>query len=343
MVTKKTVHVGIDFHKRTSTLCFLEDGKEHYETIETKRLPVFLSNKKDLSIAIETTCGANHYVQILKDQGHQVSLIASGIFRGIGIGGKKTDHRDARALAIALKNNAIPEVHLKSLNARKIKSLVVCREESVSSRTRLICHIRGTLNEYGLTMPVGRENFEFQVRGIIEKLEDGYLKEILKQKLNRLQEIKAEIHTVDLAITELQKEDESIHRIKAIPGVGPMVAIMMKVLTEDIKRFKNAKHFTSYLGLVPSVSASANKRYMGRITRSGSELARRYLIHGARAAMRYNPEDDKHLEWAKGIEAKRGTNKAVVALARRMASIIFAMIRDQSEYKGRKKKKYKAA
>lgn len=118
-----------------------------------------------------------------------------------------------------------------------------------------------------------------------------------------------------------------------------MVASMALCVVDDIGRFKNANHFASYIGLVPKVHASAETRMMGHITRSGSEILRRYLIHGAGAWMRYSPEGDPNREWAEKVKERRGMNKATVALAHRMARIIFAVLRDETEYTGKRKKK----
>lgn len=338
-----TVYLGIDFHKNTCTLCFLSGGKETIETIKTQSLPLYLSNKIGVRIAIETTGGVNHYVNLLRSQGHDVTLVPTGVFRGIGVGGKKTDERDARALAIAHMNGAIPSVYIKSESARRIKSLIVCREEAVNTRTGLICHIRGTLAEYGLRMPVGREQFSSQVRMVLEKLDTTFLKEVIELKLERIKQLDTEITRIEELLKSLHQEDSVVERLASIPGIGLLGSIMLRMMTEDVSRFKNANHFAAYLGLVPSVSASATTRHMGSITKSGSELTRRYLIHGARAAMRYSPEGDKLLSWAKKVEERRGTNKATVALARRLATIAFAMVRDDSAYLGRVKKKKRSS
>jgi len=95
------------------------------------------------------------------------------------------------------------------------------------------------------------------------------------------------------------------------------------------------------VGLVPRVSASAEKRMMGSITRSGSEILRRCLIHGARSWMRYAPKKDKNRIWAEHVKDRRGMNKATVALAHRMARIAFAILRDTSTYKATVKKEHK--
>lgn len=330
------VYCGIDFHKNTSTLCTLGFRGEEIEpltTIRTERLVQYLSNRKDWKIGIEATGGVNEMAARLKDSGHEVVIINSNKFRGIGIGGKKTDERDARALAECLRLNFVPEVYQRSRFARELKSLIVSREMVVRSRVNMMNHIRGTLREYGITIPVGAENFYEQAGGKIKSLTQPLIAEGLTLMLTMIRDLRQQEETYENAIKTTVGEDSRFARLQTAPGVGILTAAMMIAVVDDIGRFKNAKEFASYLGLTPSVSASAEKRMMGSITRSGSEILRRYLIHGARAWMRYTPSGDRNREWAEKVKDRRGMNKALVALAHRMARVCFAMLRDGVGYK----------
>ena len=328
---KYSVYCGIDFHKVDSVLCMLNQEGSPYEgsgivTIKTAKLCQYLANKKDWLIGIEATGGANHMVAELKKLSLTVVLINPNQFRGIAIGGKKTDKRDAKALARALQAGFIPEVYHKSEHARQIKSILTLREQCVNTRCRYMQSIRGTLRELGITMPTGAENFYEQARGkIIEVKSVGIQATLVFREKGRekLIEDRAKL---------LVKEDPRFEQLKTIPGVGDMTAMMLFAVVDDVSRFKNAKDFASYLGLIPSVSASANRCMMGSITRSGSEMLRRYLIHGARAWMKYDIKGDPNRAWAEKVKERRGMNKATVALAHRMSRIAFAVLRDRVDY-----------
>jgi transposase len=334
------VYCGIDFHKNTSTLCMLSRDGEDVEpltTIKTAWLGKFLSNRRHWKIGVEATGGVNHLVEQLKSQGHEdIVIINSNKFRGIGIGGKKTDERDARALAEALRLNFVPEVHHRSKYSRQIKSLLTTREHVVQGRVDSMNHIRGTLREYGITMPAGAENFYKEARAKIETVECVGIRDSLLLVHENVVRYLEQEKSVESQAKELTKNDERVARLQTIPGVGIMTALMMIAVIDDIGRFPNAKEFASYLGLIPSVHASANMRMMGAITRSGSEMLRRYLVHGARAWMRYSPKEDRNRIWAEKVKERRGMNKATVALAHRMARICFAVLRDGSEYNAKK-------
>ena len=339
--SNKKVYCGVDFHKNTSTLCALsQDGKqvEPLVTVKTKMLVQYLSNKKEWVIGIEVTGGANDMAEKLKASGHEVVLINSNQFRGIGIGGKKTDQRDAVALANALRLGFIPEVHLRTKRSREIKSLLTSREHLVQARVDAINHIRGTLREYGITINAGVESFYSDAFTKINELNNEQIKRALLLIFERVKILKSEEKQIESDLQVFTKDDEKIQKLQSIPGVGPITALMMVAVVDDITRFKNSKLFAAYLGLVPKVSASANMRMMGSITRSGSEMLRRYLIHGARAWMRYSPKEDVNRIWAERLKERRGMNKATVALAHRISRICFAVLRDNTIYKPRLRK-----
>lgn len=233
-----------------------------------------------------------------------------------------------------------PEVHVKSQASRELKSLIVNRELLVQTRTRMISHVRGTLREYGENIPVGAENFYKEAASKISKITNGYLKASLETTLEFIRQFVAQEKVMNESLRNLLKNDERVLRLKTIPGVGDMVATMAICVIDDISRFKSADQFASYLGLVPRVHASADTRMMGHITRSGSEILRRYLIHGARAWLKYAADGaDPSRTWAEKVKERRGMNKATVALAHRMARIIFAILRDGTAYNGKRKKK----
>lgn len=339
------VYCGIDFHKRTCTLCFVDHYGNHISTerIQTAQLVRYMINKKSVAIGIEASGGVNHVVQELKEQGHDVRIINPTTYKLVGAGGKKTDEKDARALADGLRMNFAPEVHHKGLYARQIKSLVVTREMFVRERSNSVNHVRGMLREYGLPMPQGYAAFKNHVVKALEKLEGNPIKAILEMHVANINTFETQEAEVNARIEKFIENDERIKRLRTIPGIGDMGSVMCVAVIDDVNRFKDSKHFASYLGLVPRESSSGDKRRLGSITRSGSEILRRYLIHGARAVLLHTKKDnrDANREWAKQLQARVGMNKATVALAHRLARIAYSVLKNDSEYShdGRAKKK----
>ncbi len=226
----------------------------------------------------------------------------------------------------------MPEVHQKSQRSREIKSLLVNREMMVRTRVNMTNHMRGTLREYGITICQGKNNFFAEIEGAIEELPQPLIAAGLKQMFTMVNTFIEQEKAFDESLMVMAGEDEKVKRLQTVPGIGILTAVAMVAIVDDISRFKTAKEFGSYLGLVPTVTASAEMRMMGSITRSGPEILRRYLVHGARAWMRYSPKNDGNRVWAERVKERRGMNKAVVALAHRMARIAYAILRDNSNY-----------
>lgn len=332
-----TVYCGIDFHKRTSTICSKKLDGELVErvTVRTSNLVNYLSNRKEYLIGIEASGGTNDMVQRLKDHGHDVRILNTNRCNAIGIGGQKTDPKDANAISDILRVNYIPEVYHKSLRARRLKSLIVGREMIVRSRVNLTNHIRGTLREYGIVMPQGREEFFKHCVKSIESVDCCEIKEHLLYLFEKSREFLAREHEMELQLKKLCSEDERVKRLTTIPGVKTMTAAAFIAVTDDHTRFEDSRKFASYLGLVPREYSSGDKRRMGSITRSGSEILRRYLIHGARTVLMHTKDnhDDPNRRWALRVKKRAGMNKATVALAHRMARTCYAVVSNGTEYR----------
>ena len=341
---KDTIFFGIDFHKNKSVICALyQDGSAVFpiKSIQSKKIYEFFNNKEPAKLAIEASGGTNEVVSRLRAMGHEVLLVNSNVFRGIGIGGKKTDSRDAKALANYLRLGGVSEVHVKSLYSRNIKSLIVSREMVLRSKVNLMNHIRGTLKEYGILIPVGPKNFFKEAPQKIASLESVLIRETLEEILKTILSFVDRQKFIENQLKQQVLNNPQVELLQSIPGVGELGASMAVSVIDDISRFRNSREFASYLGLTPRVHSSADKRMMGSISKSGPEILRRYLIHGARAWMKYSPDTDPNRKWAEKVKERRGMNKATVALAHRMSRSMFAVMRDEVEYNGRKKKKAK--
>jgi transposase len=334
------LYTGIDFHKRTSTICFLQhDGKKETKTISSDNLVQELVNRSNLLVGIEASCGVNHVVDLLKAQNINVKIINPNKFRGIGVGGKKTDIKDAEALAECLRVNFMPTVHHKSLGARQLKSLLRIREQYVQNRVRITNHVRGTLREYGLKMPAGAEEFWEHVQSKIDLIDFVPLRDHLRDIVHEAKKLKKKEKEVEKTIKIQLDGDCVAHNIMSIPGVGLLTAAAFIAVADDLSRFKNAKAFASYIGLVPREFSSGDKQRMGSITKAGQEILRRYFIHGARTVLKYSNDTSKEpiRVWANKLKKKIGANKATVALAHRLSRICFRVAVEERLYVKTKK------
>lgn len=329
-------YCGLDFHKNFTQICIMNEKGQILteERIKTSLLITYMSNK-DYTIGIEASGGVFDVAEKLELQGHTVRIINPSQFKAIGIGGKKTDKNDAKAIATALRMDCIPEVRKKNLYSRKMKSLLKSRDFLVQTRTGFICHVRAMLREYGLIMPSGVTNFYEQVVEKINLIECNHLRKSLFVLLDQVSQLNNQVEEIEKEIHQISKEDDRIKRLQTVPGIGMLTAVAFVATVEDASYFENADKLSSYLGLVPREFSSGDKQRFGGITKAGPELLRRYLIHGSRAYMRYVNRDnkDKTRRWAARLKDKAGMNKAVVAVAHKKAKICYAILRDGTVYK----------
>lgn len=326
-------YCGLDFHKNHSELCVLDSTGRKVEQVrvKTEDLVRFLSNRRDYHIAIEASGGVFDIARKLQVSGHRVTVINPVQFRAIGVGGKKTDRKDAEALATALRVGFIPEVHQKSEYARRIRSVLASRDLVMRTRVQLVNHVRGILREYGLPIPRGKREFLAHVDVTLASLECQAIRDILKSLVDQIQTLLLQEDQIEKILEILTAEDERIQRLQGVPGVGLLVASALIGAIDDPSRFRTGKEIGSYLGLVPKEFSSGSKRRLGSITRCGPEMVRRYLIHGARSVL-LRKSDERSVLWAKKLEKRVGVNKAAVALAHKNARICLALLKNGTRY-----------
>ena len=149
--------------------------------------------------------------------------------------------------------------------------------------------------------------------------------------------LNGEIAAADRRIAQLTADDPVVALLTTAPGIGPITASALVATIDDITRFRSAHEFEAYLGVVPGERSSGEKRRVGRITKAGNARVRWLLVEAAWRNVRARSEETATLRaWALGIATRRGKRVAVVALARRLAGILYAMWRDGAAYDGRK-------
>jgi len=141
-------------------------------------------------------------------------------------------------------------------------------------------------------------------------------------------DLESRIKTVEKHLEALAWETPVVERLRTIPGIGLLTATALVGFVGDITRFPSGRHFASYLGLTPSEHSSGGRRILGRISKHGDVYLRMLLIHGARAvlwAAKKKSNPGRLHSWVLEVERRRGPNKAAVALANKIARIVWAV------------------
>lgn len=334
-------YVGIDLHKRESQIfVFTADGKVHEKRIKTDRAH-FAKALPQLAAAgsrmlIEASTESAWAAKALKDLGYDV-IVADpnysamyGQRQGRRI---KTDRRDARALAEACRIGNYRVAHQSSDEARRRRNLLTTREQLIGMRTKCIVTTRAILRQHGYALRKGEaETFPRRVRELELGAEVGAA---VTPLLVMAESLSTQIAGVDARLEAIVESDERVRKLTSVFGVGPVTAVAFQATIEDPKRFKNAHKAEAYLGLVPGEHSSGDGTRRTSITKTGSRLMRWLLVQAALVFMRHGRSRAPGLlTWVQGVAQRRGTKVARVALARRLAGILFAILRDDTVFDG---------
>jgi len=329
-------HVAIDLGSAESYVCSRDASGEVLEQrrLKTTRLKRFLSALATSRVVVETSAEAFHVADLALEAGHEVRVVPSTLVRALGVGarGLKTDERDARLLSEVSCRIDLPSVHIPSKPSRELKAAVGSRERLVAARTMLINRVRGWGRTEGLTLG-GRNSalFAERMRARVEG-PDGVPTHI-DRVLQALECISEQIALADLELRELVRGEELFERLMSVPGVGPVTAVRFVATVDDVTRFDNAAALRSYVGLVPGENSSGKRVCRTGITKAGAPAMRHALVQAAWAARRSRKHrNDPMVRWADRVQKRRGKRIATVALARKMAGILYAIWRDGKSY-----------
>lgn len=244
----------------------------------------------------------------------------------------KTDKRDARALADALRLQAFRPAHRKSDLARRLHGLLNARSQLVRKRTSFVSFVRTQCERDGVILRKARAaNFARVVEGVAMETD---LFEIISPILVVIDTINAQIKECD-EVLEREAKMPVAKLLRSAFGVGPMTALSFIAAIDDPARFENPRALSSYLGLVPTERNSGDsKRPPGSITKAGDVLARSYLVEAALIIMMPKSPATPLKKWGESIARKGKASKkhAAVAVARRLARILWAMWRDNKPF-----------
>jgi transposase len=243
----------------------------------------------------------------------------------------KTDRNDARGLAHLARTGFFKPIHVKSLSAHAIRALIIARKKLVGQRVTLENQIRGLAVVFGLRLPRGLSpTFAEQVisgSGGVTGL-SGAMRGLLAARNAVLGAIAA----INRDMKRLAHSSEACQRLMAIPGVGQLTALAFVVTIDEPQRFRKSRDVGAYLGLVPRRYSSGQIDYTGSISKCGDRRVRTLLYEAANVMLTRYRGDLALKEWALGIGRRSTMRKARVALARRLAIIMHAMLRDGTAF-----------
>jgi transposase len=329
-------HLAIDLGGRKSQICVRSSDGTIVEEKQcpTQELVAYLAQRPKSRVVVETCSEGFYIADHALELGHEARVVPATLVQSLGVGARrtKTDKRDARALSEVSCRMDLPSVHIPSHRARDLKTILGLRDALVSGRTMLINTVRGYLRTRAIKIPNGADAFTMRARELlVVKEPTNVLESCLDRQLRMIDSLSVEIEAADKELKALAKQDPVCPRLMTVIGVGPMTALHFVAAVDDVDRFKSSHHLEAYLGLTPGENSSSERKRRTSITKAGWPAMRRCLVQSAWAARRAHGRHPM-LDWVVEIEKRRGKRVAILALARKIAGILFALWRDNTTY-----------
>ena len=282
--------IGIDLGKTVFHLVGLNAAGEVVlrKKCSRKQLLQFTANLQVGLMGMEACCGAHFLGRALREQGHEVRLMAARYVKPY-VKTNKNDYIDAEAIAEAVGRPRMRFVPIKTDDQLDMQSLHRVRESWVGRRTSVINQIRGLLLERGITIRKGRHHAEAALPQILEDADtnlSGRLRMLLAHLQRELRQLQSQIDAIDVGIVQTASEHEACQRLMAIPGIGPVTATAIVSAIGNGTEFKRGRGFSAWLGLVPGQYSTGGKQTLLGISQRGNGYLRRLLVNGARAVFK---------------------------------------------------------
>ena len=306
--------VGCDLHTRQQQVAVLDTttGEIHEQQLPHAGTAVedfYAALPRPVTVGLESTGYAIWFHTLLQRLGHTVLVGDAAKIRAMVVRKTKTDRRDALHILDLLRHDRFPTIWLPDPATRELRALLMHRMRLVRIQTKLL-RTAGLAQLQALSLP-------------------PYTAQRRDQSLDLLGTLRTHLDHLDDAIAAAALVHPDAPRLLTHPGVGPLTALTTVVVLGAVSRFPDSKHVVSYIGLAPTLNASADKYRLGKITKQGSTLLRFVLGQAAAHAARLDPDLTRTY---RTLAQRRGRSKAKVAVARKLLVRLFIMLRDHIDY-----------
>lgn len=332
--------LGIDLGKNSCSVVGLDrSGLVVFRRRMQRQSIVVLAEKLSPCVmAMEACCGAHHLGRLLSARGHQVRLMSPEYVRPY-VKAQKNDDRDAEAIAEAASRPTMRFVTLKSEDQLDMQTLHRVRERLVGERTSLMNQMRAILLERGIVVPQGRAKLWLKVKELLDGGCDMLaqrMRLLISDMVEQWSRLDERIGKFDAEFVDQAKNDAAVRRLTSIPGIGALNATALVAAVGNAESFGRGRDLAAWLGLVPRQMTTGGKPRLLGITKRGSKYLRKMLIQGARAAMPSLSRGETVIgKWLRSLLARAHSNTVVVALAAKMARIIWAMLHNGTQFEHR--------
>jgi transposase len=330
---------AIDLHLRRSQVRIIDEQEQVVldRRVDTTRgeFDRLFAGRARMRILIESSTESEWVAQHLEGLGHEAVVVDPTYAAMYGSRSRKvkTDKRDVAALALANRRGVFRCAHRVPAATRTLRQQLRIRRQLVQQRTGLMNLLRAVVRQEGLRLPSG------QAASLLTRVERLGVPAILEATLaplrTMLTALNATLATLDAALAARAATDPVTQRLMTAPGVGPIVALTFQAVLDTPDRFGgDAGRACAFVGLVPREDSSAERQHKGSITKTGPGDLRALLVQASWALWHSRSERAAPLRlWAQALSARRGRRIAVVAVARRLTRVLYAMWRDRTEFR----------
>ena len=329
--------IGIDLAKHSFQLhgAAVDDSVVLRKKLTRSKLLGFLSSQPPCVVAMEACASAHHWGREAAMLGHEVKLIPP-IYVKPFVKRQKNDTTDAEAICESAQRPTMSFVAVKSEEQQARGMLFRTRDLFVRQRTQTINALRGHLAEFGVVAPRGPAH----VGRLASALEDPNsrlperVRELGGLLLEQIAGLEAKIGELEKEIRIGARQDDEAVRLMTIPGVGPITAMALQAFAPPMESFQRGRDFSAWLGLVPRQYTTGGKPRLGKVSKMGQRDLRRLLITGAMTVVRHAARRGSAADpWLTSMLMRKPRMLVAVALANRMARIVWALMANKENYR----------
>ena len=301
-----------------------------------RQFSTFLETVPAGTVVIMEACGsAHHWGRQCQQRGATVRLLPARYVRPY-VRRNKTDRTDVEALLEAHRCSGIQAVPVKTIEQQSLQALHRVRVQWQKTRTARINTVRAVCRELGILLPVGTGAAMHRAAALVAAT-DAALPPLTLQTirwlLDELAAIETQLTALDRQLTQIARTHYVAARLLQVPGIGIVTATALVASVPHIHAFQRGRQFASWLGVTPSERSSGNRRVLGRMSKQGNRYLRTLLAHGARSVLRaglarrqrHQPPGRHLADWAVDLAERRGRNRATIAVANKLARIVWAV------------------
>lgn len=329
--------IGVDLAKHVFQLhgASKTGAVQFRRKVSRQQFRKFMAAQAPCEVVMEA-CGSSHYwAREIRSLGHEVKLISPRYVKPF-VKRHKNDAADAEAIVEAAQRPGMRFVVPKNVDRQALAIVFRTREQLVRQRTDLINALRAYLYEFGHIIPQGRNQIK-RLEGVLKDTASGLPDLVREMGCTLMADIAAKDEAIiglDLRIKELAAQSPAARRLQTIPGVGPVTALAVEAFAPPLDHFQSGRDFAAWMGLVPRQSSSGGKQRLGRMSKAGQRDIRRLLIIGAMSRLNWLGRKSVRADsWLGRLAARKPRMLVAVALANKMARMIWAMMTKGEDYR----------